>query len=129
MLEKHPATEEDRNWREILEWKAGSDQSGADKDAVYANALYNTFSTPDTLNYKYDAALDMYVDMPNKDNDSYYQGNAYNDDRYLRKYVKRAPQKKTIPLLCPKILLPPLYFIPYAAANKAKNKKNNIDKR
>ena len=86
--------EEDANWQEILQWKSGYDQSGADTAALYANKLYNVFNTPDSLNYTYDAALDEYVNILNKDNDSFYQDNAYGDDRYLRKYVKLHPGRK-----------------------------------
>lgn len=93
-LGKNAPEEEDKNWKEILEWKNGYDQSAADTGALYANKMYNIFSKPENLNYKYDAVLDEYVDILNKDNNSFFQGNEYNDDRYLRKYVKLQPQQK-----------------------------------
>lgn len=111
-LGKHPAEEEDKNWAEILEWKAGAEQSGASDVAVYANPSFHTFPVPDSLNYKYDAALDAYVDVLNKDNDSYYQDNAYNDDRYLRKYTKLQPQKKdSTPFEAKDVAATPVFYV------------------
>lgn len=110
-LGRHPADEEDKNWREILQWKAGSDKSRTGDGALYANPSFNIFPTPDSLNYKYDAALNVYVDVPNKDNDSYFQGNAYNDDRYLRKYIKLLPQRKdNIPFATKDIAATPVFY-------------------
>jgi hypothetical protein len=111
-LGRHPVEEEDKNWQEILQWKAGAEKSGNGDAALYANPSFNIFPTPDTLNYKYDPALETYVDVLNKDNDSYFQGNAYNDDRYLRKYRKLEPKKKdNIPFMAKDIAAAPVFYV------------------
>lgn len=110
-LGKHPAADEDNDWQEILQWKEGYDQSKVHKDEMYANRMYNIFPWPDSLNYKYDAALNQYVDILNKDNDSYFRDNAYNDDRYLSKYTRLLPQKKDNPTSMPEgIAAAPVFY-------------------
>nr|WP_199158586.1 preprotein translocase subunit SecD [Pedobacter sp. ASV2] len=90
---KNAGRDDNAQMQEMMEWKNQYYQSkDVNQNVIFANKHYNIFPEPDSLNYKFDVALNEYVNVPNRDNDSYYQQNQYNDDRYLRKYVKLQPK-------------------------------------
>jgi hypothetical protein len=90
-----PDKEEKQQWLEILEWKKQYDASKhPGGTAVFANKHYHVFPQPDSLNYIWDEASQQYISRQAGNNEVYYQNNQYNDDRFLRKYVKLEPQNK-----------------------------------
>lgn len=84
----------EKNWNELLEFKKQYYEAEAHADTIYANKSYNRFSILGSENYQYDSLLGMFVDIYNKDNDSYYQDDAYHDSRFLLKYTKLIPISK-----------------------------------
>ncbi len=90
----HQNDEDDNNWNEILEMKRQYYSAFEHGDTLYANYDYNIFNIHENENYRYDEDNDRYVDILNKDNDSYYQGDTYNDSRFLKKFVKVKPVSK-----------------------------------
>lgn len=90
---KHPTTEKDEQWTEILEWKNQYDQSkAAEQNVVFANRHYKVFAEEHVAAYRYDQSSNQYIGS--SDNDEYYKQNQYNDDSKLRKYTKLQPETK-----------------------------------
>ncbi|RZL37951.1 MAG: hypothetical protein EOO96_03965 [Pedobacter sp.] len=88
---KKTVEEDGRNWTEILEWKKHYDvESAKTQDVVYANKHYRGFPEPND-NYIFDKTSQQFVLKNKQDNELYYLQNQYNDERYLRKYVKLKP--------------------------------------
>lgn len=89
---KAPLDEEERKqWQEILQWKEQYFATQAEEqDIVFANKHYNSF-LPDLKNYNYEQASALYIAKNAADNEAYFRGNQYKDDRYLRKYTKLLP--------------------------------------
>lgn len=93
-LKPNEDNDDDARMQEMVKWKDQYYQSkDVDENMVFANKHYNIFPKPDSLNYQFDAASNQYINIPNRDNDSYYRHNQYQDDRYLRKYIKLQAKK------------------------------------
>ncbi|WP_346320883.1 hypothetical protein [Chitinophaga sp. YIM B06452] len=85
---------DDRQWREALEMKKSYEQSKSmSGEGVLANKHYNIFLR-EIKDYDYDPAKNLYVSKNTGGNEEYYQANPYNDDRFLRRYVKLQPGTK-----------------------------------
>jgi len=88
-FKKSDESKNDNNWKEILEMKAAYDQTKeSGKDVIYFNKHYNNFPTPESSAYTFDKKTNQYVSKNAQDNEAYFRDNQYNDDRYLRKYLK-----------------------------------------
>ncbi|SHM87314.1 hypothetical protein SAMN05444266_112141 [Chitinophaga jiangningensis] len=86
---------EDGQWKEILEWKRQYFASAAQEaDKVLANKHYNTFA-PDLKQYTFDNKTALYIANNAEDNEAYFRGNQYKDDRYIRLYEKILPQRES----------------------------------
>lgn len=89
---KQRADKNQKQWQEVLQMKAEYDLSKKNKDVVFANKHYQSFPEPDN-SYLYDAVSDQYSSKLASENEEYYRQNQYNDNRYLRKYVRLQPQR------------------------------------
>ncbi len=90
---RKPKTDEEENsqWDEILEWRSQYDRTH--KDTILANRHYKTF-IPDLTHYNYNASFNLYTGKDAAANEAYFRNDPYNDDRYLRIYVKLQPQRR-----------------------------------
>lgn len=80
-----------RDWAEILEWKKQYDlEKVKTADFVYANKHYKVFPGLND-DYVFDNATQQFVLKNKQQSELYYLQNQYNDERYLRKYVKLKP--------------------------------------
>jgi len=79
----------DNNWKEILEMKSqySQDKEGS-KNGIFFNRHYHNFPAPDSSVYTFDKKTNQLISKNAKDNEAYFRDNQYNDDRYLRKYIK-----------------------------------------
>lgn len=83
-----PDEDEQRQWKEILDMKAGYDQQRkAVVNSIYANKHYKVF-LPDSSNYHFDKSSNQYVSNNAAENEEYFRSNPYKDDRYLLRYSK-----------------------------------------
>ncbi|UQB69228.1 hypothetical protein [Epilithonimonas zeae] len=79
----------DTNWREILEMKAEYDKSkDINKTGVFFNKHYHNFPMADQSAYIFDKKSNQFISKNASDNEAYFRDNQYNDDRYLRQYLK-----------------------------------------
>lgn len=90
-----PDEGEQKQWQEVLVWKNQYDEAkAAGEDTVYANKHYRMFPPPDELNYTFDAASNLYISKHAAENEDYFRQDQYQDDRYLKKYVRLQPDSK-----------------------------------
>lgn len=83
----YPKNKEDREWDDIILMKKQYNESLARKDIVLVNKHYATFFV-DLSEYRLDTINNQYVVNNPKDNEEYFENSPYQDNRYLRKYVK-----------------------------------------
>ncbi|TWF32556.1 hypothetical protein FHW36_11583 [Chitinophaga polysaccharea] len=82
-------------WQRVLTMKQEYEASKqGNADTGYANRHYHAFPEVDLANYTFDPASNQYISKQAADNEQYFRSNQYNDDRYLRKYVKIQPVTK-----------------------------------
>lgn len=81
---------EDQAWVLSIK-KEYNDAKKEDKGIAYGNKHYHFFPEADLSTYTFDAASNQYISKQATENEDYYRSNQYNDDRYLRKYVKLQP--------------------------------------
>lgn len=87
--------EQQHQWKEILGWKEQYDQSKDGKDdVVFANTHYHVFPDTDIERYSLDQPSNQYISRDAQENEDRFRNDQYNNDRYLRKYVKLQPHKK-----------------------------------
>lgn len=81
--------ENDNNWKEILEMKSEYYQAkDGSKNGIFFNKHYQNFPTPESSVYKLDKKTNQFISKNAEDNEAYFRANQYNDNRYLRKYLK-----------------------------------------
>lgn len=86
---KNEKEENDNNWREILEMKSEYYQAKAsNKNGIFFNKHYHNFPTPEISTYSLDKKTNQFISKNAKDNEAYFRNDQYNDNRYLRKYLK-----------------------------------------
>ncbi|TDX86548.1 hypothetical protein [Epilithonimonas xixisoli] len=79
----------DNNWKEILAMKSEYDQAKQDsKNGIFFNKHYHNFPAPESSAYSLDKKSNQYISKNAKDNEAYFRNDEYNDNRYLRKYMK-----------------------------------------
>ncbi len=87
--------QERKQWEEILgmkeDYKAGR---ATIKDGLFANRHYNIF-WPDMRDYDFDKSGNVYVSKLASENEAYFRQNAYNDNRYLHRFVQLVPKAKS----------------------------------
>ncbi|UIR54913.1 preprotein translocase subunit SecD [Sphingobacterium sp. SRCM116780] len=81
-------------WEKAREWKNEYYHSDSiQENVIFANKHYNTF-LPDSADYTYEKSSNQYINKQALENEGYFRNNQYDDDRYLRKYVKLLPKIK-----------------------------------
>ena len=86
---KSSEDENDNNWKEILEMKSEYYQAKeSNKTGVFFNKHYHNFPTPESSVYSLDKKTNQFISKNAKDNEAYFRNDQYNDNRYLRKYIK-----------------------------------------
>ncbi|GEM_PF-211879 len=94
-IKQVPDKEEQKQWEEILELKNQYDQSKrAGSATIFTNQHYRLFPKPDSLHYIWDQTSNQYISREADANEAYFRSNQYQDDRFLRKYIKLAAQNK-----------------------------------
>lgn len=79
----------DSNWKEILAMKNEYYQSEDNiKTGVFFNKHYQNFPAPENSAYTFDKKTNQFISKNAKDNEAYFRNDQYNDNRYLRKYLK-----------------------------------------
>jgi hypothetical protein len=92
---RHTVAEQDEQWKEILDMKNNYYESKLRiADGALANKHYNNFFRV-LKEYDFDASLNQYVSKSATENEGYFRDNPYNDDRFLRKFIKQQPVKMT----------------------------------
>lgn len=88
-LKKSNEDQNDTNWREILEMKAKYEQSKEiNKTGIFFNQHYHNFPMEDKSAYNFDKKTNQFISKNAGENEDYFRDNQYNDDRYLRQYLK-----------------------------------------
>lgn len=77
--------DENEQWPEILELRSGFEQMNDFQDDYFVNPGYSTFSAIDLSQYTFNESSNEFLKIGRADNELYYDQNAYNDDRVLRK--------------------------------------------
>lgn len=87
---------DNNEWQRVLAMKQEYEASkqGNNADTGYANRHYKVFPEVDLTNYTFDPASNQYISKQAADNEQYFRSNQYDDDRYLRQYVKIQPVTK-----------------------------------
>ncbi|RYE00321.1 MAG: preprotein translocase subunit SecD [Sphingobacteriales bacterium] len=92
---KNEADEDERKqWEEFLTMKI---RYGAEREmirqGIFANEHYHTF-WPEIKTYDFNPVQNLYISKTAAENEAYYKQDAYNDDRYLRRFVQLLPKTK-----------------------------------
>lgn len=86
---RNNAHDDQDNWNEILNLKKAYEASaGTQQKELFCNARYQTFD-PDLQDYTFDTKTNQYISKVAKENEGYFADNPYQDNRYLRKYIKQ----------------------------------------
>ena len=93
-FKKSDEDENDNNWREILQMKSEYYLAkDSQKNGVFFNKHYQNFPTPESSRFTFDKKTNQFISNDAEENEAYFRDNQYNDNRYLRKYMKVEGQK------------------------------------
>lgn len=77
----------DANWNDILQMKEMNEASVKSANEMLCNKEYATFEV-DLSAYQLDQNSNQYVHQHAADNEEYFQSNSYEDNRFLRRFIK-----------------------------------------
>lgn len=88
-FKKSDEDKNDNNWREILQMKSEYYLAkDSQKNGVFFNKHYQNFPTPSSSTYTLNQKTNQFISKNAEDNEAYFRNDQYNDNRYLRKYLK-----------------------------------------